>query len=183
MAASAAASRSKAIEGRIARRLAQLRGARGWSLEALAERTAALPGAPRISLDVDLDYEAGRSQDRHDPELETAVYRIVQEAVTNAVKHAGAEEVDVEVRESGGAVEVSVRDAGRGFEPEGSTAGFGLVGMRERVESLGGTLAVQSAPGAGTTVTARLPTGQAAGEETAAPSTVATRSAASSSRM
>jgi len=151
------------------------------ALEALADRTRSR--GVEVRLAVDLDYEAGRSPARHDPEVETALYRIVQEAVTNAVKHAGADEVDVAVRESGGSVEVRIRDAGRGFEPLESTTGFGLVGMRERIESLGGTLTIASAPGAGTTVTARVPARQAAVDGTTAASTDATRSAASSSRM
>jgi two-component system, NarL family, sensor histidine kinase DevS len=103
--------------------------------------------------------------------------------VTNAVKHAGADEVEVEVSESGGTIAVRVHDAGRGFAPDESANGFGLVGMRERVESLDGTLTVESSPGAGTTVTARLPVRQATRDDRPeTPSTPATRSAASSSR-
>jgi signal transduction histidine kinase len=148
------------------------------ALEALADRTRSR--GVEVRLTIDLDYEAGRSEARHDPEIETAVYRIVQEAVTNAVKHAGADEVEVDVGESGETVEVRVHDSGRGFAAAESTGGFGLVGMRERVESLDGTLTIESTPGAGTTVTARLPARQATREDT--PSTAATRSAASSSR-
>jgi signal transduction histidine kinase len=90
--------------------------------------------------------------------IETAVYRIVQEAVTNAVKHAGAEDVAVAVREVDGAITVRVHDEGRGFDPAEPAHGYGLVGVRERVESLGGSLAIVSAPRAGTTLTVRLPT-------------------------
>jgi signal transduction histidine kinase len=155
------------------------------ALEALADRTRTR--GVDVALAVDLDYEAGRSTTRHDPELETAVYRVVQEAVTNAVKHAGAEEVAVSVREADGVVTVRVRDEGHGFDPAEQPRGYGLVGMRERVESLGGALAIESAPGAGTTVTVRLPAqrraeGQAAGVASIA-GTPDSRSAASSSRM
>ena len=61
------------------------------ALEALADRTRA--SGVEVDLSVDLDYEAGRAAARHEPELETAVYRIVQEAMTNAIKHSGAETV------------------------------------------------------------------------------------------
>jgi signal transduction histidine kinase len=153
------------------------------ALEALADRTRTR--GVEVHLDVDLDYEAGRVTERHDPELETAVYRVVQEAVTNAVKHAGADEISVDVRERDGVVTVRVRDEGDGFDPAKSTGGFGLVGMRERVDSLGGALAIESAPDAGTTVTVRLPTvtDQAAELGATISATDANRSAASSSRI
>ncbi len=127
----------------------------GAALEALVERVHSR--GVQIDLDVDLDFESGRSAERHEAELETALYRIVQEALTNAVKHAGAETVAVAIREQDGLVVVEVRDAGRGFDSARRTQGFGLVGMRERVEALDGTLDVESAPGAGTTLTARIP--------------------------
>jgi signal transduction histidine kinase len=146
------------------------------ALEALADRTRSR--GVEVHLQVDLDYEAGRRPTRPAPELETAVYRVVQEAVTNAVKHAGADDIDVAVREAEGGITVRVHDDGRGFDPAASVDGFGLVGMRERAESLGGRLTVRSAPGAGTTITVRLPAQAAGGDET----TLDTRSAASSSR-
>ena len=65
------------------------------------------------------------------------------------------------VTEADGVVAVRVRDDGQGFDPAEDARGYGLVGMRERVESLGGALAIESAPGAGTTVTVRLPVGAA----------------------
>jgi len=102
---------------------------------------------------------------------------VVQEAVNNAVKHAGAEDVAVSVREADGMITVRVRDEGSGFDPAATSGGFGLVGMRERVESLGGALAIESAPGGGTTLIVRLPAGRQAA---ASPDS---RSAASSSRM
>jgi signal transduction histidine kinase len=91
-----------------------------------------------------------------DPGLETTVYRLVQEALTNVVKHAQASRVEVSVGAQHGEVTVEVRDNGVGFDPAVNTSGFGLAGMRERVFLAGGTLDVT--PGAaGTTVTARLP--------------------------
>lgn len=90
------------------------------------------------------------------PELETAIYRLVQEALTNVVKHAGATSVHVVVAVAGTDVTVEVHDDGRGFDMNERTAGFGLAGMRERVGLLGGTLSVNSGA-EGTVVQARLP--------------------------
>jgi signal transduction histidine kinase len=81
----------------------------------------------------------------------------VQEALTNVVKHAGAEHARVDVRERDGALEVTVHDDGGGFAPDEPTQGFGVAGMRERAGLLDGTFSLRSAPGTGTTVTARLP--------------------------
>jgi len=85
-------------------------------------------------------------------ELEVGVYRIVQEALSNAVKHGEAGHARVEVCERDGRVRVLVSDDGRGFHLADPTAGFGLMGMRERSELLGGRLSVDSSPGHGTTV-------------------------------
>src|SRR5690606_22586827 len=89
-------------------------------------------------------------------EVELACFRIAQEALTNALRHAGADEVAVVVAAGDGALELLVRDDGRGCEP-GPGIGLGMVTMRERALQVGGSLAVESAPGAGTTVRARLP--------------------------
>ena len=125
------------------------------ALEALVDRVRSR--GIDVALDVDLDYEAGRAPTRYDDDLETAIYRIVQECLTNTTKHAEAESASVEVREGEGSLTITVRDNGRGFEPASASHGFGLVGIQERVDSLGGTLGLESAPGAGTTVTVRLP--------------------------
>ena len=156
----------------------------GAAVEALADRTRSR--GLNVELRIDLDYEAGRTTMRHDPDLETALYRIAQEAITNAVKHSGAESVTVDVEEADGSVTLRVRDDGQGFEESAMSRGFGLAGMRERVELLGGTLTVESAPRAGTTVTARLPARRpaeiGAPRSDASDTTVASRSAASSRR-
>jgi signal transduction histidine kinase len=110
-----------------------------------------------VDVSVDLAYERGRAQTRHIPELETAVYRIVQEALTNAAKHGQARRAIIEVTEDEHMVHATVRDDGTGFDPTGETEGFGLLGMHERTELLGGTLAVDSAPGRGATVTVSFP--------------------------
>jgi len=92
--------------------------------------------------------------ERLPPEVETALYRVVQEAITNVVRHASATRVEVLVERSGGRVVVMIEDDGVGFEPDQVLRGdhIGLIGLRERAEALGGVLTVESAPGAGTTV-------------------------------
>ena len=94
---------------------------------------------------------------RHPPGLETALFRIVQEALTNAVRHAGAGHVEIAVSAVGGVLHTRVRDDGHGFDPGTPTDGFGLIGMRERVASLRGELEVASSTG-GTIITAAFPT-------------------------
>lgn len=93
-------------------------------------------------------------------EMEDALYRVVQEALNNALKHARATSVTVSVRTDRDSVEVTVSDNGRGFDPAAVhlRGGFGLVGMSERAERLGGSLAVESAPNTGTTVRLSVPT-------------------------
>jgi len=110
-----------------------------------------------VELSVDLAYEEGREPDRHIDELETAIYRVVQEALTNATKHGAAQNAYVEIVEDGDAVRVKVRDDGRGFDTTARTAGFGLIGMQERAELLGGTFTVESAEGQGTSVGCQFP--------------------------
>ena len=81
----------------------------------------------------------------------------MQEALTNAVRHAGASRIRIDVTEHDGCVEVAVTDDGHGFDPETTDGGgFGLTGMRERVELADGELDIDSGP-SGTTVRARLP--------------------------
>jgi signal transduction histidine kinase len=92
------------------------------------------------------------------PDIETAVYRIAQEAASNAHRHGGATRVDVTVVTRPGAVIATIEDNGRGFDPEHVTPGrLGLAGMRERAAIWGGRVVVESTPGRGTTVTAELP--------------------------
>jgi signal transduction histidine kinase len=111
-----------------------------------------------VDLTIDLAYERGREPDRHVSELETSIYRIVQEALTNAIKHGGARQAIVNIEEDDATVRVTVRDDGAGFDPAAETDGFGLLGMQERAELLGGTVKIESAPAHGTTVTVELPT-------------------------
>jgi signal transduction histidine kinase len=126
------------------------------ALEALAARFRA-QGGLEISLAVDLAYENGDTDVRHTPELEATVYRLVQEALNNVVKHARARRVDVQVTDRDGAVAVLVYDDGDGFDLEQTSSGFGLLGMRERLALVDGTLCVDSTPGGGTTLRAAIP--------------------------
>ena len=97
------------------------------------------------------------------PEIETACFRIAQEALTNAARHARAKRVTVELRREGEALALTVRDDGCGFDAgamrrqAAAGASFGLLGMQERATLAGGELEIESAPGRGTTVSARLP--------------------------
>jgi two-component system, NarL family, sensor histidine kinase DevS len=92
------------------------------------------------------------------PEVETALYRIVQESLTNVLKHARAGHVSVMLTQKDGSVSVVVEDDGVGFEPlRAREGGIGLVGMRERVGLLGGRVTIESRPGAGTTFVAEVP--------------------------
>jgi signal transduction histidine kinase len=126
------------------------------AIQALCER--AERQGTEVDVSIELAYEQGRERERHIPEIETAMYRIVQEALSNAAKHGKAERVVVEVHEDDTDIHVSVRDDGVGFDPSSHTDGFGLLGMHERVQLLDGALTVSSAPGGGTTITASFPT-------------------------
>lgn len=92
-----------------------------------------------------------------DPGVELAAYRIIQEALTNARRHAAGAAVDVELRYTGQGVLVRVRDNGPGPSPDAPTTGHGLSGMRERAAAVGGELSTGPAPGGGFLVEARLP--------------------------
>jgi signal transduction histidine kinase len=97
-------------------------------------------------------------------EIEIAVFRAVQEAISNVVRHAQAETVLIEVAAEKDVLWVDIEDDGRGFDPadvaggpSGSGRGLGLLGMHERMELIGGTSKVASSPGGGTRVSLRVP--------------------------
>lgn len=107
---------------------------------------------------IQAELEATPMGERLPPDVETALYRLVQEALTNVVKHAGATRVSIVLTRRATGVGILVEDDGHGFDPESVRAdSLGLVGMRERVALLGGTLAIETSPGSGTTVVGQIP--------------------------
>jgi signal transduction histidine kinase len=126
------------------------------ALETLAARVAQQSGL-EIDLQVDLAFERGENPARHVTEIESTTYRLVQEGLTNVVKHAGATRVEVRVVDIEETVEILLTDDGQGFDPDADAAGFGLIGMRERVALVHGTFDVESSTGNGTTLRARIP--------------------------
>jgi signal transduction histidine kinase len=105
-------------------------------------------------------FEAvGLGKERLPPEMETALYRIVQESLTNVVRHAQATQVDVLVKQRGDQVVTIIEDNGIGFDLETAmqTSRLGLLGMRERAEMLNGKLVIESTPGSGTTLLVEVP--------------------------
>ena len=106
---------------------------------------------------IGVDLETSAITERPPLEVETAIYRIVQEALTNVLKHANARRVSVLVTRAGGRIRVVIEDDGTGFDPAAHSEGIGLVGMRERIELLDGTLTVESSPASGTTLAVEVP--------------------------
>jgi signal transduction histidine kinase len=127
------------------------------AIETLVERARSRSGLT-IECTVDLAYESGRAGTRQTPALEVGIYRLAQEALSNAVKHAQASRVVIRLSEDDDAVRLRVEDDGHGFDvADQARAGFGLIGMRERVELLGGTLRVTSRATAGTRIDVAVP--------------------------
>jgi signal transduction histidine kinase len=90
-------------------------------------------------------------------EISTALYRILQESLTNIAKHSEATQVRIDLKQQNGIVELHVVDNGRGFDPEQNTTGFGLQGMRERTTALKGQFRLSSQPGQGCRITVSIP--------------------------
>jgi signal transduction histidine kinase len=111
------------------------------AIEALVGRVSVVEG-----LDIDCRIDVPGTGRRLGAELETTVYRLVQEALTNVAKHANAEHARVSVIAANGRIEVEVTDDGSGFDPQVATNGFGLAGMRERAQLSGGQLTVTPSP-------------------------------------
>ena len=126
------------------------------ALESLARRAETRDGM-RVKMVVARDHEPGTEEERLHEDLETAVYRVAQEALTNIGRHARAEAVTLELLEVGQELRLTIQDDGVGFEPGSNSTGFGLKGMRERAELAGGRLEVESSPGNGTRLSATFP--------------------------
>ena len=124
----------------------------GPAIETLSKRSAAAAG---LSAEISIELRDGEVP-RLAPETETTVYRLVQEALSNAARHSGGTVVHVDLAEREGRIEVAITDDGRGFDPSAGTAGFGLRGMRERVELAGGSMTIDSSD-RGSVVRATLP--------------------------
>ena len=130
------------------------------ALDELGMQPALESLAMRVMQQTDLEVELEVALDegvRHPPEIESAVYRIVQEALTNVGKHANATHAEVSINDRNGRIELMVRDNGSGFDPKQHTSGFGLLGIRERLALVGGTFDLQSEEGTGTVLRATIP--------------------------
>ncbi len=124
------------------------------AIETLAQRVATSEGLT-VETNIALSLE---DAERFAPEVESTVYRLVQEALTNVGKHAGASRLEIELLPQDDSVVVTVQDDGRGFDPGAPAGGgFGLVGMRERITLVGGTVEIDSGEGKGTVVRAVIP--------------------------
>ena len=128
----------------------------GAAIEALARQSSDRFGL-EIDVDIDLAAEGEAGPTRLPPDLEATIYRLVQEATNNAIKHAQPNRISVTVSREEANVEVVVADDGNGFVPDSAQRSFGLIGMEERVSLVGGRLDIDSAPGRGTQVRAELP--------------------------
>ena len=108
--------------------------------------------------EISVDVQSNLADQRLPSESETALYRIVQEAFTNALKHAAASRISLRLYQGDASVTLTVHDDGKGFDPENVRDGsLGLVGMRERVALLGGRLTIESSEDAGTMLKAEVP--------------------------
>jgi len=129
-----------------------------------------LPAVERLAATVSesgpkVDVAAQLGDARLSPDAETVLYRIVQEALTNVVKHASAEHVSITLVRKGSSAVVVVEDDGGGFDPGALRDGaLGIAGMRERVALVGGRLTIESSPRRGTTLVAEVPAAADAGE-------------------
>jgi len=112
---------------------------------------------------IEVAFEAIGMEEQLGPEMETALYRIVQEALTNVARHAQARSIRLRLECKASTVAVVVEDDGRGFDVEKtreskpSDSGVGLLGIEERVHAMGGSLCILSQPGQGTVLSVEMP--------------------------
>ena len=126
------------------------------ALEHLVERLSLISDLD-VRMKVDLAYESGRRSFRLAPALEDALYRVVQEALNNVVKHARATTVDVSIVETDDCIDMRIADDGVGIGERQDTTGFGLTGMQERIELIGGSIAIASPESGGTEIRTSVP--------------------------
>lgn len=106
---------------------------------------------------IEVDFRAVNWEARPSAEVEIALYRVVQEALTNVARHAEASMVSAHLEQSDTVINMIIEDNGRGFDTELNTGRLGVLGMQERLSLVGGTLDIESIPGDGTTLFARVP--------------------------
>lgn len=117
-----------------------------WQVEQFQERTG-----------IRCELAMNRDEFELDDRVATSVFRIIQEALTNVARHAEADAVSIAVEENDGKIRLEVRDNGKGFQPGPKKRSYGLLGIRERVNMLGGEVEILSKPGDGTSVRATIP--------------------------
>jgi signal transduction histidine kinase len=117
-----------------------------WLVRDVSRRSGA-------NVELSLQGDLGRLPDQY----LTCVYRVVQEALTNCIRHAHARSIDVAVVRQSDGLQISISDDGVGLPPDRRRGGFGLRGVEERAKELHGTLTIESSPGSGTTIAVRLP--------------------------
>ncbi len=132
------------------------------ALEHLVERFGLISDL-EVRMNIDLAYESGRRSFRLDPAVEDALYRVVQEALNNVIKHAHATSVDVSIAETDERIDVRIADDGVGIGEYRETSGFGLLGMQERIELIGGSIEITSVE-RGTEIRASVPVSAAPAE-------------------
>jgi two-component system sensor histidine kinase DegS len=136
------------------------------AIEDVAVQLRLTPGAPEI------EYRHAVNFKRLEPTLENSLFRIAQEAMTNACRHSKSKKVHVKLTQKGHDVILEVRDWGIGFDRETAQDNrFGLEGIRERCRILGGKLSIKSKVGQGTVVQAKFPVIEATDEELSLPTT------------
>ena len=132
------------------------------ALEHLVERLRAISDL-EVRMNVDLAYHCGRRSFRLDPAVEDALYRVVQEALNNVIKHAHAATVEVAIVETDDRIDLRIADDGVGIGEYRGTSGFGLLGMQERIQLVGGSIEITRAE-RGTVIRASVPVNATPGE-------------------